>query len=759
MVEKARAASSVAALFLLLPVLTPASPTAVIPLPAQIIPGDGVFQVSAGTVVIAAAGDPAAAQAARYLVGLWYRTNALKLSVDERAGASATPPPSSILFERVEGFGPEAYRIEVRRQRITIAASDAAGLFYGAVTVWQLLPPGVGSEIAAQIIVDSPRYAWRGLMLDSARHFQSPAFIRSMIEWMSWHKLNVLHWHLTDDQGWRLQILKYPRLTSVGAWRGSYGGFYTQAQVRDIVAFAATRHVQIVPEIDMPGHATAAIAAYPALGVNSGPNPPRLAVSDHWGVHTHLFNLEPGTFEFLEHVLTEVMQLFPSAYIHVGGDEAVKDEWQASPEVQVRARQLGITDADALQAYFTQKMDRFLVNHGKRLVGWDEILNPGLSTDAIVMSWRGVNGAHTAAIAGNDTVLSPQESLYFDRRQSALATEPPGRLTVISLKEVYEFEPRDLALADAQQQHVLGVQANLWTEHIQTEQRVEWMALPRAAALAEVAWSTSGRSWPEFLERLVPMFARYRAFGLNYADSAFGIDSTVERNAGRTVTITLATAPAAGVDIHYTLNGSDPSASSPRYAAPLALSMGTEIRAASYLGPAQTSRIWRQTIDSHAGLRRDSHQLDLCSNRVGLLLQPDHGRTSRDAPLAVDIMNPCWIYRSVDLSRSHRIVASVARLPFNYELGAETASVRVGDARTPIGELDIHIDTCDSPVVASVPLASAAAVGGVVRLPPLELAAQLSVPAQPQRKHDLCLRFARPRLDPLWALDWIEIGE
>jgi len=328
-----------------------------------------------------------AADAARYLSDLWRRTNGMTLAV--RSSSADASTDSLIQFEQQSGYGPEAYQVEVAPHRIIVSASTAAGLFYGAVTLWQLLPPGgVAGQIPAQTIRDAPTYAWRGLMLDSARHFQSPAFIRSMIDWMAMHKLNVLHWHLTDDQGWRLEIRRYPRLTSVGAWRVEpggtrYGGFYTQDEVRDIVRFAATRHVQIVPEIEMPGHATAAIAAYPSVGAAGDGG---LRVSANWGVHSHLFNLEPGTFEFLENVLGEVLQLFPSRYIHVGGDEAVKDEWNASPTVQARASQLGIHGADAIQTYFTQKIARFLSARGRRAVGWDEIMQPGLPSDAVVMA-------------------------------------------------------------------------------------------------------------------------------------------------------------------------------------------------------------------------------------------------------------------------------------------------------------------------------------------------------------------------------------
>ena len=742
-----------------------AAPTGVIPQPAKIEPGNGSFQVSPATIIQAEAGSAGALQGAHYLSALWKQSNRLSLPVVSKA---SVPKGDSLITLRTEpGFAAEAYRLEVSPHRIVISATTAAGLFYGAVTLWQLLPPGAsGGEIAAQTITDAPRYPWRGLMLDSARHFQSPAFVRSMIDWMAWHKLNVLHWHLTDDQGWRLEIRKYPKLTSVGAWRipasvpGSpspkrYGGYYTQQQVREIVAFAATRHVQIVPEIDMPGHAQAALAAYPELGaIDSHPS---LPVSAKWGIHSHLFNLEPGTFEFLQNVLDEVMQLFPSRYIHIGGDEAVKDEWNASAAVQARARQLGISDSNALQTYFTQKISGYLSTKGRRAVGWDEIMQPGLGAGAVVMSWHGASVAHAAAIRGNDTVLAPDPQLYLDRRQSPLATEPPGRMSILSLKDVYEFEPYDAELSEAQQQHILGLQADLWTEHMQTERRVDWMALPRAAALAEVVWSPRQKNWPDFLKRLGSMFARYRAFGINYADSVFGIDSQYAQGAhdAGAIRVTLSNLPALtdavpDAAIRYTQNGGAPNFSSMRYSQPLDLKPGMQIRAATFLGAEQISRIFATHLDAHTVARRTSHQLELCSNGLSLLLEPGNG-ADPDAPFAVDILNPCWIYRGADLSVGPRFTAAVAPLPFNYELGADAAKIRVGDARTAVGELEIHIDGCETPAI-TLPLAPAAMRGGVTMLP----ATRLPILAG---RHDICLRFARPRLDPLWALDWVEIGE
>jgi hexosaminidase len=739
-----------------------AGPAGVIPQPAKIEPRDGSFKVSAATVIQAAPDDPATLQGARYLSSLWKRSNQLTLRVISQADS---PKAGSLIGFRTEpGLGAEAYRLEVSPHRITVSATTPTGLFYGAVTLWQLLParPG-GGEIAAQTITDEPRYPWRGLMLDSSRHFQSPAFVRSMIDWMAWHKLNVLHWHLTDDQGWRLEIRRYPKLTSVGAWRipasvpgsGSqkpYGGFYTRQQVREIVAFAATRHVQIVPEIDMPGHAQAALAAYPELGAID--SHPALPVSAKWGVHSHLFNVEPGTFEFLQNVLDEVMQLFPSRYIHIGGDEAVKDEWNASAVVQARARQLGINDANALQTYFTQKISGYLAGKGRRAVGWDEILQPGLTPDTVVMSWHGASAAHAAAIGGNDAVLAPDPQLYFDHRQSPLATEPPGRIAMISLKSVYDFELYDAALSGMQQQHILGLQADLWSEYMQTERRVDWMALPRAAALAEVGWSAQQRSWPDFLERLAAMFARYRAFGLNYADSVFGIEPEYAADNGA-IRVTLSNLPeltgaVPDARIRYTLNGGAPNFRSMSYSQPLELAPGTQLRAATFLGSAQVSRIFGVHLDSHTVARRTSHRMELCSHDISFLLDPLTG-AAPDAPFAIDIMNPCWIYRGADLSRGPRFTAAVAPLPFNYELGADTAKIPVGDARSPEGELEIHVDGCDTPPI-TVPLASAATHAGVTILPAQRL------PTLPGR-HDICLRFARPRLDPLWALDWAEIGE
>lgn len=424
----------------------------------------------------------------------------------------------AIRFERTPGMARESYRLEVTPRGARVTASDDAGLFYGGVTLWQLATNGQGTTVPVVVIEDAPRFGWRGLMLDSARHYQSPAFVKQLIDWMAAHKLNMLHWHLVDDQGWRVEIKRYPRLTEVGAWRTPahappaptpprYGGFYTQDQIREIVAYAAARAVTIVPEIDMPGHALAAIRAYPALGMGVTPPP---GIESDWGVFPYLFNIEEPTFAFLEGVLEEVLALFPGRYVHVGGDEAVKDQWKASARVQARMRALGIADETALQGWFTNRIARWLEARGRRLIGWDEILEGGLPKGATVMSWRGIEGAVAAAKAGHDAVLSPAPVLYLDNRPSAVDPQP-GRGKGITLAEVYAFDPLPATLTAEQQGHILGLQANLWTEHVRTEARAAYMAFPRASAVAERGWSATNdfgdfsRRLPAQLDRLAPL--------------------------------------------------------------------------------------------------------------------------------------------------------------------------------------------------------------------------------------------------------------
>lgn len=746
-------------------VLHPTALAGVIPAPAESTPGEGEFQLHAHTAVLVPAGDRQAEAAAAYFVDLLRRSRGLALRV--RAAAPGAPVPAgAIVFERRAGLAPEGYALEVGRGRITIAATTAAGLFYGAGSLWQLVP--VHGAVRAVVVRDQPSYRWRGLMLDSARHYQTPEFIKRFLDAMALHKLNVLHWHLTDDQGWRLEIKRYPKLTEVGAYRvpagraaaedidpsthapRRVGGFYSQATVRDIVAYAAARQITIVPEIEMPGHASAALAAYPELGVA----PTRLAaVPADWGIYTHVYDVGEPTCQFLENVLAEVLELFPGRYVHVGGDEVKLSEWQASDAVRARLAALGLADAKELHGYLVQRMGRFLAARGRRLVGWDEIIEPGLATDAVIMSWRGIDGARAAAKRGNDTVLSPWPTLYFDFRASGAADEPPGRVTQAPLAGVYAFNPEPPGLSAEEATHVLGLQANVWTEHIRLDERVGHATFPRAAAVAEVGWTPlAKRDWHDFLGRLPGAFRAYRLLGVPYSDSDFAVRARrhYDRAAG-TVAVELATESGGG-EIHYTLDGREPGRDSPRYQSALSLATPATLVARSFSGEGPLAASRRYRLDASDAHSRSSHALELCSDRISLALEVDAPREVARPVVRLDIMEPCWIYRGVELERPTTLRAAVGTVPFNYQIGADAAKIRAGDARSPAGELEVRLDGCEGAPLVTLPLAPAADRLGVTTLPAVAL------PARPGA-HDLCLKFTRPALDPMWALDWVEVGE
>ncbi len=670
----------------------------VIPMPAEVVPQAGTFAVRAG-VEVRTAGNPQLARLAAYFAELLKMSHGLSLKVRAQGdGRAAGGMINFVLDPGAPGASPESYRLEVLPARVVVSAREPRGLLYGAVTLWQLASAQrlVDGALAlpALRIDDTPRFRWRGLMLDSVRHFQPPEFILRYLDWMALHKLNVLGWHLTDDQGWRLEIKRYPRLTEVGAWRVPageaalhdidpathrprlFGGYYTQQQVRRIVAHAAARNITIVPEIDVPGHATAAIVAYPQLGVLE--KPPNAVPSD-WGIYPNLFNVEEGTFAFLEHVLGEVMALFPGEYVHTGGDEAVKDQWRASARIRARMRELGVPSEAALQGYFTARLGKYLAAHGRRQIGWDEILEGGVPPDAAVMSWRGVEGAIAAAARGHDTVLSPSPTLYLDYRQGTGPDEPPGRGTVVSLEDVYRFDPLPGPLAH-EQGHVLGVQANLWTEHVRTEANVAYMTWPRAAALAEVAWSSaSSIDWDSFEARLAAEFDRYRAAGIRYSDDVF--------------------AP-------------------PR-------SVGTYER-------------------------HFSQDLKACSRKLVLNLEDDAPLQGPRAVFLVDIMDPCWILPATDLTHAASLTAAVGQVPFNFQIGKDIEAIHLNPPRTPDGELEVRLDRCDGAPIAVLPLAPAADNDAVTVLPAAALPRQSGA-------HSLCFRFTQRTLDPLWTIDWVQL--
>ncbi|MFF5148007.1 beta-N-acetylhexosaminidase [Streptomyces sp. NPDC013157] len=444
----------------------------------------------------------------------------------------------------------EAYELTVTSDHITITGGDPAGVFYGVQSLRQLLPAEVFSATAVErdwtvpavSVTDGPQLGWRGMMLDAARHFMPKEFILRLIDLLALHKLNVLHLHLTEDQGWRLAIEKYPRLTEVGAWRPEtlvghadrpedeytfdgtpHGGFYTQDDIREIVAYAAERFITVIPEIDMPGHMLAAITAYPELG--NGLRPPQ--VWTIWGISEQVLNVDDLALDFCRDVLTEVMSLFPSRLIHCGGDECPKEEWRASPAAQARMRSLGLTDEDALQAWFTGQMATFLSDNGRRFIGWDEVLEGGgpanLPKDIVVMSWRGEEAGIEAARGGLDVVMAPCEYLYFDRYQSEDHDREPLAISgFVPLSKVYDYRPVPAALADEPEaaRHVLGAQCQLWTEYVPTPKHAEYMLFPRLCAFAEAVWRNDGNGVDDFADfvtdRLRPHLERLNALGVSH---------------------------------------------------------------------------------------------------------------------------------------------------------------------------------------------------------------------------------------------------
>ncbi|NJP41866.1 beta-N-acetylhexosaminidase [Actinacidiphila epipremni] len=462
-------------------------------------------------------------------------------------GVDFAAPDGVRLSLRVEeALGAEAYRLDVGPHGIEITGGDGAGAFWGAQTLRQLLGPEAfrkaplprGGELWTVphcLIEDAPRFHWRGFMLDVARHFMPKDGILRHLDLMAAHKLNVLHLHLTDDQGWRVQIHRHPRLTEVGAWRRRtkvgllesplwderpHGGFYTQDDLREIVAYAAERHITVVPEIDIPGHSQAAIAAYPDLGNTDVVDTAALEVLDHWGVNPNVLAPTEHVLRFYEDVLTEVLDLFPSTFVHIGGDECPKDQWRASPTAQARIAELGAGDEDGLQSALIRHFDRWLADRGRRLIGWDEILEGGLAEGAAVSSWQGYAGGIAAARAGHDVVMCPQTQVYLDWRQADGPDEPVPIAHVRTLEDVYRFEPVPAELTPEEAAHVIGTQANVWTEVLDSPRTVDYAVYPRLSALAEVAWSPlpapAERDWPGFEARMRTHYARLDALGVEY---------------------------------------------------------------------------------------------------------------------------------------------------------------------------------------------------------------------------------------------------
>jgi hexosaminidase len=509
----------------------------IIPKPVRMTFTKGFFTLSPDTVIVAA--GPAQGLGQQLAARLAPATG----THFQVACASSSASQITIDVDpHLSQFGREGYTLNVTAESVVIQSAAPAGAFYAIQSLLQLLPPAIfrAAEVANTAWVvpcvqveDRPRFAWRGMMLDCGRFFMPKEFVKKVIDLLALHKMNVLHWHLTEDQGWRIEIKKYPQLTEVGGWRNQtivghldrtvlkprfdkrpHGGFYSQDDIREIVAYAEDRFVTVVPEIEMPGHSQAAISAYPQLGNLDQP----LEVSMLWGVHENIYNPKESTIMFLQDVLEEVLALFPSQYIHVGGDEAPKKQWRESADAQARMHELGLKDEDELQSWFIRRMDSFLNQKGRRLIGWDEILEGGLASNATVMSWRGEDGGIAAARAGHDVVMTPNHSTYFDYYQSTrIRKEPLGIGGYLPLKKVYNYEPVPAALNSDEAHHVLGGQCNLWTEYIPTPKLAEYMLFPRACALAEVLWTPAAqKNYPDFTKRLKLHLERLQVLDVNY---------------------------------------------------------------------------------------------------------------------------------------------------------------------------------------------------------------------------------------------------
>lgn len=507
-----------------------------LPKPRHLEERDGEFVVGPRTRILS---DASTARPAALLRSVL--TASTGFALGEPAGP-ASPAGTVIALAVDPALAAEGYRLVVDASGVRITGGTAAGVGNGVQAFLQLLPSEVyrrapvgsaddGDAVhwaaPACEIADEPAFRWRGVMLDVARHFLPKHDVLRFIDLMAMHRLNVLHFHLTDDQGWRIQILRYPRLTEVGAWRREsqvgygadapgdgrpHGGYYTQQDLREIVAYAAARGITVVPEIESPGHVQAAIAAYPELGVTGE----RLDVGTRWGIIPNVLNAEEATVEFFTNVLDEVLDIFPSEFIGVGGDECPKGQWRDDPRTQQRMRELGVTTEDALQSWFIRRLDDHLTARGRRLFGWDEILEGGLAPGATVASWRGETGAVAAARSGHDVVLCPDQTAYLNYRQSERPDEPIPLVVVITVRDVYAFDPVPRSLTGDERAHVLGGQANLWTEYMDSPRTLDYFAFPRLCALAEALWTAGERDYDAFAIRLDTHLERLDAVGVEY---------------------------------------------------------------------------------------------------------------------------------------------------------------------------------------------------------------------------------------------------
>lgn len=728
-----------------------------IPFPASVTPATGTLLIANGATVSASDGgrDDTAAQ---LLID--------RVRID-RGLTLAKAARGTIRFERDAAIaGEEAYRLDIDAKGATVRASGDRGLIWGAMTLAQLLSPdaqfGKPVTLSALSISDAPRFRWRGLMMDVVRHFQPVETLYTIVDAMAAQKLNTLHLHLTDDQGWRVEIKRYPKLTEIGGWRTppssggapgeKVGGFYTQEQLKSLVAYAADRGITIVPEIDMPGHAQAAVAAYPEeIGVLGD----RPEVGHDWGVNPWLFSPSPRSMAFIKNVLDELIAIFPSEFIHVGGDEAVKDQWQRSPQVQAQMKALGLKTENQMQGWMIGELGKYLASKGRRLIGWDEILEGDVPTSASVMSWRGEKGAVEAANKGHDVVLAPAPVLYFDSLQSDRGDEPPGRLSIQTLEQVYAFDPVPAGIDAEREKHVMGAQATAFSEYLATAKQKEHAIFPRLSAISELTWSPRDkRDFKGFVDRLDPQMLRYAHEGIAAADSAFAVNFRMPGKRGDALrggrlTLAMDTQTGAGT-IRY---GAKAEAKASAYTTPITVRTGTTIEAAAYYRDGRATATPRRFDASRTALLTATPtDLAACPQGVlGLRVPLVSGQSEVAPAFNVNIFDTCTQWADAPLGEAKAFTIDVARLPRHYGLAHEESALRAHYAATAHGELVVRAGGCEGGVIGTFPLPDPRRAPNRMRF---------SAPMTDQKGDaNLCFQFTSPLSDPFYAVEKVMLED
>lgn len=594
----------------------------IIPAPVSVKTEKGSFTINDKTKLIVSADDPKAMQVTTFFAD---RINAVSKLVIKPVNQSENEKLNNFIsFKLITDptLGDEGYRLKVEKIGVSVEASNPVGLFYAVQTLFQLLPPqimsvkkveGISLKMQAVKIFDMPRFSYRGMHLDVGRHYMPVEFIKQYIDLLAMFKLNTFHWHLTEDQGWRIEIKKYPKLAQISSIRDEtivghagnsktfdgtpHGGFYTQDQIKDVVDYASKRFITIIPEIEMPGHSLAVLAAYPQLSCTGGP----FKVATTFGVFEDIFCAgNDSTFVFLQDVLDEVMALFPSKYIHIGGDEAPKARWHVCPKCQGMMKTEGLKDEHELQSYFIKRIEKYVVSKGRKIIGWDEILEGGLAPEATVMSWRGMDGGIAAARQHHDVIMSANSHLYFDHYQADPATEPLAIGGYLPLRTVYEFEPIPAVISPEEAKHIIGAQGQIWTEYMKTPESVEYMLLPRLFALSEVVWtSNERRNWYDFRDRLDSNLRRLAIMGLSYSQGSSRVEvGSKVTNGGKNLIVTLES-ERPNMIVRYNLDGNMVSPGSAVATKAIMIKDSSKLYAAAFIDGQLKDKMINRIVEPH----------------------------------------------------------------------------------------------------------------------------------------------------------------